>query len=264
MKSIKKTNSPKQSESKKNLREKLSTAIKDSLSLGCLRGFEYFDLFSRGKEELVITIQKQHTISRNGPRDANQEGSYLFLLGSYQKYRSPFVWTLFDQAESILPPNIYIPPPPTASEPSSSQNTSSPNPLKNSVANEFPLNLETTLLWGNQDVRLWQIIHELLRVVIKPPKKNLFQIDFNYIMSLPAMEQSLSCASLISFLRGVIEDLTKPKIARAMSLQNLDQTIDLESIFLDLERLTYQHFYCLSLMFEEPNISYNESDEREQ
>lgn len=104
---------------------RLSDFLAECLTVGCLRGFKHFELYLRGREELLVKIfnskktqsrqpsskelAKKHTMKQKmrlkwqstdnlppaSPCDRELERDPLktvFLIAGYARYKSPFVW----------------------------------------------------------------------------------------------------------------------------------------------------------------------------
>eukprot|EP00741_Cyanophora_paradoxa_P021271 tig00021348_g20531.t1 len=95
---------------------------KDSLRFGCLKGFKYFSLYLRGREELLVTVTNKaersdapfspskpspsratyfHSLDDGLPpaspsereaADAAPSDETVFLIGGYARYKCPYVW----------------------------------------------------------------------------------------------------------------------------------------------------------------------------
>ena len=66
-----------------------------------------------------------------------------------------------------------------------------------------------TSLWYHQifstDVKVWDIVAELVRVCTIPAPPNPFAIDFDYYESLPVPEKLLSSGAMVNFLRRLLQ-----------------------------------------------------------
>jgi len=55
------------------------------------------------------------------------------------------------------------------------------------------------------DVKVWDIVAELVRVCTIPAPPNPFAIDFDYYESLPVPEKLLSSGAMVNFLRRILQ-----------------------------------------------------------
>ncbi|KAI9470520.1 MAG: hypothetical protein EXX96DRAFT_622731 [Benjaminiella poitrasii] len=185
---------------------RLTAFLQECLLLGTLRGFKHFETFLRGKEELILCIftAQHHKSDRNSATlmpfssEAQQKSSskmqpwtspklislldkdlrketdrVVFLVAGYTKYQCPYVWLRSFQDQLI----------------------------QNQQRQDNPLFLSKTIDWKTQNVSLWEIVAELVLITTNP--KNPFEIDFDYIDSLPVEETVLLTSALLSFLETV-------------------------------------------------------------
>ena len=91
-------------------KSKLVEYYRDSLQIGALKGFHYFEIRVRGREELELKLfpYQQHGIIRPllklqsssliippaSPTPTRKDNQPVFLLAAYQKYKAPFVWVI--------------------------------------------------------------------------------------------------------------------------------------------------------------------------
>jgi len=157
-----------------NENEKLVTFLKDLLSFGCLKGFQHFNLFLRGREELLVTIKNFDLIRK----EAGEPTETTFLIGSYAKYKCPYVWI-----RTLHPRLLHL---------SSSKDSN--------FDKDLPMKLETTSNWKTQNIKIWNIVAELVNLVI-PGVENAFEIDQIYLRSQPKMSKVLNLGALAQFLK---------------------------------------------------------------
>eukprot|EP00834_Sanchytrium_tribonematis_P005397 NODE_323_length_9725_cov_0.840536.p14 type:complete len:114 gc:universal NODE_323_length_9725_cov_0.840536:8110-7769(-) len=98
---------------------KLQEFYKECLLVGSLKGFHYFELRIRGREELELKVfpYQKHTVLRPilklqsssllippaSPTPSRKDNFPVFLIAAYQKYKAPFVWVFciyLDESES--------------------------------------------------------------------------------------------------------------------------------------------------------------------
>ena len=93
-------------------KSKLSEYYRDSLQIGALKGFHYFEIRIRGREELEVKVfpYQKHGMSRPllklqssslvippaSPTPTRKDSHPVFLVAAYQKYKAPFVWVIFN------------------------------------------------------------------------------------------------------------------------------------------------------------------------
>eukprot|EP01112_Ceratiomyxa_fruticulosa_P013769 TRINITY_DN388_c0_g1_i3.p1 TRINITY_DN388_c0_g1~~TRINITY_DN388_c0_g1_i3.p1 ORF type:complete len:241 (-),score=35.46 TRINITY_DN388_c0_g1_i3:129-851(-) len=182
--------------------DKVNVYLRDSLNVGCLRGFTYFSLYPRVREELLVNIpltpgnttttesfRRFGVISptfdsSNESEEFNDPGSVVFLIGCYARYKHPYVW-----ARSNL----------------QTLSTLNVDPrLKTSTSREVPLELPSTSSWKDQSIRVWHIIAELVSFTLPvEAHTNLFKIDYAHFESMSPLEGSLAAASMAAFLKRI-------------------------------------------------------------
>ncbi|XP_069502317.1 uncharacterized protein [Ambystoma mexicanum] len=109
-----------------------------------------------------------------------EENCTLFLLAAYAKYGRPYVWL-----------------------------RSSPRHLLNrghagSLTEDVPLKLQATGDWSRKDIRLWDVVSEVVTCCTWPPPLNPLSVDLNFLGSLPLAERYLASGALLHFLRRVL------------------------------------------------------------
>jgi len=226
--------------------EKLGIFLKDCLFMGCLTGFSYFDLYSRGREELLVTVKTSlfpplpffdpspenvtnfgkplSTMESGLPpaspcaKDAEQlSQDSVFLIGGYARYKCPFVWLRSNHSKLLAP----------SSAPSSPLASKSPSSSK-----DTPLELSTTAKWATSTVKVWDVVEELVNSSMVPPPTNPFKIDFNKLEALPLVQKSLVAGSLVLFLKKIF--MKDPPYS--------------ELVFQDIQKLLDVHFSTMSLV----------------
>lgn len=172
---------------------------RECLRFGCLKEFEYFSLYLRGREELLVTVYQPSdnaTPSRNAfvpspspikmmletrvppaspaaHEEKRPDSESVFLLGGYARYKCPYVWL-----------------------------RSCSKQLQRKMAQDMdmPLKLNTTEQWKQGGVRAWDMVAEVLRLAIKPPPHNPFKIDRTFYSTMATFESCLAAGAMASFL----------------------------------------------------------------
>ncbi|RCH99887.1 hypothetical protein CU097_010763 [Rhizopus azygosporus] len=204
---------------------RLSWLLQECLTLGTLRGFRHFDTFMRGREELVLRvypITQSPTCSTLLPSEIDSRSMLplpeltspldedlgretertVFLITGYAKYRCPYVW-LRSHKELLIEPN--------------------------ESDKENPLQLTTTDEWKLKDIKLWQIVAEIISLTIHAD--NPFEIDFGFLEQLPVQESRLLNHSLLKFLETVYVQSDDPFVDKVYQDITKLQSRQIESWF---------------------------------
>lgn len=95
---------------------------------------------------------------------------------------------------------------------------------EDTTAKDNPLKLESTTKWNDQgatlrllssdvlmqivhvlDIRVWDIIAELVAICTVPAPKDPFAVDLSYYDTLPVAESVLATGAMINFLQKVLD-----------------------------------------------------------
>ncbi|XP_071493944.1 uncharacterized protein [Diadema antillarum] len=220
-------------------KKKLQYFLAQMLKMGCVKGFKYFNTYMRGREEMICTVlnddevmlratpqsavdktrfsfnktpsgsydelpleQKELLLSQNTQRKLSGFGymdiglppaspsereigpiskeSTLFLLAGYGKYSCPYVWVRSNHERLIK---------------------LSDNP---SFSKDSPLRLKSTAMWAEKDVKVWQILAELVKLCTRPAPKNPFEVDMDYFEALERGERVIALGAMAYFLQCVV------------------------------------------------------------
>ncbi|CAG8461139.1 36785_t:CDS:2 [Racocetra persica] len=237
---------------------RLSAFLADSLSVGCLKGFRHFEVYLRGREELLLRVyiddQRRNsteessrlkynslslakfqfhkwtlknrlsngsdflemTLPPSSPLDEElekDEANHVFLIAGYARYKCPYVWLRSNHKRLI--------------QLQDDQKLETDNPLK----------LDTIAAWKTQDIKLWEIIAEVITLSLSPPPENPFEINHSYYDTLPLEECAVSTGAMVDFLQKVY----------------LKDTFYADKVFEDIKILQQRHFAAFDEMNEALN-----------
>ncbi|XP_027054911.1 uncharacterized protein LOC113681966 isoform X2 [Pocillopora damicornis] len=241
-------------------KKRLQGFLNEMLRVGCLKGFKYFALYLRGREELICRVL-------NEPMSP-EIWSYYTSPSSEKTRKGTLSFTFDDQAS--LPRNdlsgygfmdIGLPP----ASPSEKDidlkddkstlfliaayaryscpyvwvrsnherlvalsNDSGKEKLKDS-----PLKLKSTAEWKQRDSKLWDIIAEIVKLCMYPAPLNPFAIDFKYFEGLPLVQRVIATGAMAHFLQKVVASGDHAYNAR---------------VFDDLGEITRRHFKDLQTL----------------
>jgi len=157
----------------------LSTFLRDCLSLGCLKGFKLFSLYLRGREELLVTIGSTDNTQKKDVDEFGGSNNVVFLVGAYARYKCPFVWVRSNHTQ--LP-------------------SGKPTPSK-----DTPIELRTTAVWKTENIRLWDVIAEIVPLAFSNPAQisNPFEVDREFFQHLSPLDRFLNSGALLHFLKRI-------------------------------------------------------------
>eukprot|EP00794_Sanderia_malayensis_P011348 gene11348-12531_t len=229
---------PKQSKSNKTslddpIKKKLHGFLNDLLRFGSLKGFRYFQMYLRGREELVVRVQNEQTCSRNllgrceshgfeneGSSDSlpskktlprNSLSGFQFLTiglppaSPYQTEISPldpsttvFLIAAYARYKS---PYVWV-----RSNHERLIKLSECDHAERDIIKDSPLSIKTTNDWATKDVKIWHIVSEIVRLNVIPSPRNPFAIDHGYFDTLGPEECIISTGAIVHFLQSILKE----------------------------------------------------------
>ncbi|KAJ3180609.1 hypothetical protein HDU85_004013 [Gaertneriomyces sp. JEL0708] len=171
---------------------RLSQALADLITIGCLKGLRYVRSNLRGREECILLIGNDLaslTHSDRGLTDpelaALPPSTMAYLLAVYARYQRPFAWV--------------------RSSPSAAHPTLSTSP-------DHPLSLPITENWIDApETRLADVLSFLITQSLSPINSeaagaiNPWSVDLAYFDTLPTnQERILRISALLLFLQNVL------------------------------------------------------------
>ncbi|XP_032230912.1 uncharacterized protein LOC5506625 isoform X2 [Nematostella vectensis] len=236
-------------------KKRLQAFLGELLRTGCLKGFKYFALYLRGREELICRVL-------NEPMSSEILSYYTSPTSG--KMRSGSSSFTFDSPPA-LPRNdlsgygfmdIGLPPASPSERDIDLKDDKSTLFLiacyaryncpyvwvrsnherlvcfsaDEEIANQqkdSPLKLRSTSSWKKRDTKLWDIIAEIVKLCMYPAPLNPFTVDFKYFEGLPSGERLIATGAMASFLQKVVTSGEHAYNARVLD---------------DLGELTRRHF----------------------
>ncbi|KAG0291376.1 hypothetical protein BGZ96_005249 [Linnemannia gamsii] len=226
---------------------RLSTFLSESLLVGTLKGFYYFEVYLRGREELLLHVYNDIKPPSNGLGNSTQPSSIslaksrptnilsartlrslklnspkktppplspvdtdlekdesraTFLIAGYPKYKCPYVWLRSNHKRLIQ------------------------NSRDQKFETNDPLKLNTISSWRTDDVRLWDIMAEIITLTLSPSPVNPFRINLSYYETLPLEECVIATGAMLDFLQRVY----------------MKDTPYTEAVYVDIKHLQKLHF----------------------
>ncbi|CAG8541581.1 12013_t:CDS:2 [Ambispora leptoticha] len=243
----------------KNETARLNAFLSDCLSVGCLKGFKHFEVYLRGREELLLRVYnvgkpsselETSRRSYNSLSLAKSQSNALFSPKTFRKLSNGSVET------GLLPPNSPLDKELARDESKTvfliagyarykcpyvwlRSNHKRLIQLQDNakIETDNPLKLETIAAWKTRDIMLWDIIAEIVTLSLTPSPDNPFEIDHSYYDTLPLEECAVSTGAMADFLQKVY----------------LKDTSYADKVFEDLKILFQRHFEA----FEEMNDALN-------
>lgn len=267
------------------LKKKLQGFLSEMLKMGTVKGFKYFAMYMRGREELVLSvlnqpqsfsnstkrdseamehkrlsksesfssnnlpydqrslllsIRSQMVLSTHGVKDVGlppaspsdkeslpvDENSTLFLIAGYGRYNCPYVWVRSNHDRLVKLTG------------------------DSSREKDCPLKLKSTLKWKDNDVYVWDIVAEIVKLCTYPAPRNPFAIDFDYFTMLPLSEQVLATAAMVNLLQKIL-------------IHTPDQKMYAGQVFEELQLITKQHYIFLEKLVQEQGLPVLQQQERQ-
>ncbi|KAG0262878.1 hypothetical protein BG011_009586 [Mortierella polycephala] len=188
------------------------------------KGFYYFEVYLRGREELLLQVYNDTKPPSNGlgnnaqpnsvslaksrptnilstrtlrslktsspkpappplsPIDAElekDESRATFLIAGYPRYKCPYVWLRSNHKRLIQ------------------------NNHDQKFETNDPLKLTTISSWRTDDIRLWDIMAEIIALTLTPSPINPFRINHSYFEALPLEECVVATGAMLDFLQKV-------------------------------------------------------------
>ncbi|XP_072034055.1 uncharacterized protein [Amphiura filiformis] len=211
-------------------KKKLQNFLTEMLRVGCVRGFKYFSMYMRGREEMICTVLNEPltptsaspAMGTTSEGHFNFEGSFtssdlpfeqlsglgymdvglppaspsereiipmtddrtVFLIAGYAKYSCPYVWVRNNHERLVK--------------------LKDGDSSKPSISRDSPLKLKSTSHWNDKDIRIWDVLGELVKLSSLPSPHNPFAVDLEYFTSLPVNERIVASAAMVHFLQCVL------------------------------------------------------------
>ncbi|XP_031565577.1 uncharacterized protein LOC116300779 isoform X2 [Actinia tenebrosa] len=235
-------------------KKRLQGFLGEILRVGCLKGFKYFALYLRGREELICKVLNE---------PMSPEILSYYTSPSSEKMKTGKSSFSFDTAPT-LPRNdlsgygfmdVGLPPASPSERDIDLKDDKSTLLLiaayaryncpyvwvrsnherlvsftgggDESKLRDSPLKLKSTTSWKLNDSKLWDIIGEVVKLCMYPAPLNPFAIDFQYFEGLSLGERLIATGAMVNFLQKVVSSGDHIYNAR---------------VFDDLGELTRQHF----------------------
>eukprot|EP00058_Branchiostoma_floridae_P017829 XP_002603318.1 hypothetical protein BRAFLDRAFT_71388 [Branchiostoma floridae] len=158
-------------EREKAEKKRLQAFLGEILRVGAIKGFQYFTLYLRGREELLCSIINE----------LKAPDQTLFLIAGYARYNCPYVWIRSHHHRLV---NLTH---------------------ASSADKDNPLKLNATNNWGREEVHLWDILAELVHLCTVPAPRNPFAVDLVYFQQLPLADQVTSTGAMVWLLQQILK-----------------------------------------------------------
>ncbi|KAH3807257.1 uncharacterized protein LOC127833664 [Dreissena polymorpha] len=259
------------------MKKKLQSFLCEMLKFGTVKGFKHFAMYMRGREEMVLSvvntpqmlssatpiapeslpvdkrklsksesfssmnlpydqrslmlsIRSQMILSTHGVKDVGlppaspseeeslvtDDRSTLFLIAGYGRYSCPYVWVRSNHERLV-------------------------KLTGSSREKDCPLKLKSTLKWKDQDIFVWDIVAELVKLCTYPSPRNPFEIDFDYFKLLPLSEKVLATVAMMNVLQKIL-------------VYTPDHKIYAGQVFEELQLITKQHFTALESLVKDNGL----------
>ncbi|XP_076453665.1 uncharacterized protein LOC143288888 [Babylonia areolata] len=237
------------------MKEKLDCYLVEAFKMGTLRGFQHFYMYLRGKEEMTLTVYHEPQISSrrcsilHNPTEISVGESLTASQLPYDKQTLVLSQGTQMKLSGLKDKGVGLPPAsPSDNEQSSASNTtvfliagysrySCPyvwvrsnhqRLMKMSGAGDgekdHPLRLKSTSRWKHEEVHIWEIIAELVKLCMYPTPRNPFAVDMKYFLSLSSTHQQvLASAAMMQGLQKIAMNSSDEKPYLGKVLEDLLQ-----------------------------------------
>lgn len=266
------------------LKKKLQGFLSEMLKMGTVKGFKYFAMYMRGREEMVISVLN-HPVSVSSPVHSRPEVETFERRPSesFSSNNLPYdqrSLMLSVRSQMILSTHgvkdVGLPPASPSEEESLPTDDRSTLFLLAGYARyscpyvwvrsnherlvkltgesrekDCPLKLRSTLRWKDSDVYVWDIIAELVKLCTYPAPRNPFEIDFDYFSMLPPSEKLLATAAMVTMLQKIL-------------IHTSDQKQYAGRVFEELQLITKLHFGALGKLIQEQGLPILQQHQQQQ
>ncbi|KAH9488579.1 hypothetical protein Btru_064255, partial [Bulinus truncatus] len=239
------------------LKKKLQKFLWELANFGTVRGFKHFTCYLRGKEELIVSVKNKikgsspslihstlpppafkkplcatdsfnsfnlpydkgslvhslqsQTLLRGRqdreedllPASPSEEETLLeadvtlFLIAGYARYACPYVWVRSNHDRLF--------------KLSGDKDDDRDSPLK----------LKSTARWKDEDVKIFDIVAEIVKLCTYPAPRNPFEIDFDYFNFLKPADQLLASGAMTCLLQKIVIQTSENKVYIAKVVEEL-------------------------------------------
>ncbi|KAK6466491.1 hypothetical protein HHUSO_G36184 [Huso huso] len=234
----------------KENKKKLQQFLGDLVLLGSLQGFQYFQPWLRGKEELLLTVVNED-VGWRSPRFPGSVASSLSssssggcsvnggVLGSEERARL---------LSSRISEGYLLPASPSDHELAVPEVNctlfllagyakygrpyawirSNHERLVNiggadSLVRDTPMKLKSLADWSTQGTQVWEVVSELVTLCTSPPPLNPFSLDMRFIQSLPQAQRLLASGALVNFLERIVVNGNPQEAYHSRVVEDLDR-----------------------------------------
>lgn len=253
-------------------KKRLQGFLNEMLRGGCLKGFKYFALYLRGREELICRVLNE-PMSREiwsyydspSSEKTRLKGKSSFTFDSLPPRNEQSLIMSANTQKSLSGygfMDIGLPPASPSDKDIDLKDDKSTLFLIAAYARyscpyvwvrsnherlvsfsgdssskekqkDSPLKLKSTAEWKQRDTKLWDIIAEVVKLCMYPSPLNPFAVDFKYFEGLPLVQRVIATGAMAHFLQKVVASGNHAYNAR---------------VFDDLGEITRRHFKDLQTL----------------
>ncbi|KAL4220517.1 hypothetical protein ACF0H5_020916 [Mactra antiquata] len=178
----------------------------------------------------MLSVRSQMILSTHGVKDVGlppaspsegetlptDEKSTLFMIAGYGRYNCPYVWVRSNHDRLV-------------------------KLTGESREKDCPLKLKSTLKWKDNEIHVWDLVAELVKLCTYPAPRNPFEIDFEYFSMLPLSEKVLATAAMVNIIQKIL--IHTPDHKQYSGL-----------VFEELQLITKEHFKALEKLVQEQGL----------
>ncbi|KAI8323349.1 hypothetical protein GQ54DRAFT_296787 [Martensiomyces pterosporus] len=199
---------------------RLSQFMADCMSVGALRGFMYFSVHIRSREEIIMRVHRDRqpqstermpisstTICSQAEKIQATEESKHMMASSKDNIDFPFDLSEESLESDALGINFLIAGYPRYRCPyvwlRTDHNSLIALGPNQKMEKDVPLKLESVDCWRQFDIRPWDVLVEVICTVLSPPPENPFAVDYAYFDKITIEERVVLTGAMLEFLRRV-------------------------------------------------------------
>ncbi|KAI8810890.1 hypothetical protein BJ742DRAFT_799117 [Cladochytrium replicatum] len=191
--------------------QRLNVFLLDCLAFGSLKGFRWFELYMRGREEVIVRVKTDQMGINQSRSSSYSDRSYrdtlpksrskllnvqsglppaspcdretekdttktAILIAGYARYGRPFVWIRSNHRTLMKVQEGGI------------------------VDEDLPLKLRSTDNWCTSDIKIFDVVEDIVTLFNESASVNPFAVDHGFFHKLSLNERTVTSGAMVDFL----------------------------------------------------------------